>query len=145
MNISEVSSKMNIPVSTLRYYESEGLLQNIKRQSGIRDYSQNDIEQIRVIQCLKNSGLRIKDIKKFMQWCEEGDSTLSKRLELFDKREVEIKKKIDELNNALNMIQFKKWYYKTAVKDSTDKNVKEMIVTHTLPLDIKKLYEKTHE
>ena len=58
-SIGEVSKMFDLPVSTLRYYDKEGLFPNMQRVSGIRKFSDNEIEAIRVIECLKKSGLEI--------------------------------------------------------------------------------------
>ena len=73
--IGQVSEMFNLPVSTLRYYDKEGLFPNIQRSSGIRKFSDREVESLRMIECLKKSVMEIKDIKQFMQWCSEGSST----------------------------------------------------------------------
>lgn len=65
--IGQVSEMFNLPVSTIRYYDKEGLFPSMQRQSGIRQFGETEIEALRVIECLKASGLEIKDIKKFMK------------------------------------------------------------------------------
>lgn len=82
-SIGRVSEMFGLPVSTLRYYDKEGLFPNIERVSGIRKFSDRELESLRVIECLKKSGLEIKDIKQFMEWCALGRETYQKRLELF--------------------------------------------------------------
>ena len=66
--IGQVSEMFDLPVSTLRYYDKEGLFPELNRTSGIRQFSENEIEALRVIECLKKTGLQIKDIKQFMSW-----------------------------------------------------------------------------
>lgn len=84
-SIGQVSEKFQLPISTLRYYDKEGLLPNLKRgESGVRQFDEQALEAIRVIECLKKSGTSIKDIKHFMIWCEQGPSTYNKRLNLFE-------------------------------------------------------------
>lgn len=68
-----------LPVSTLRYYDKEGLFPHMERSSGIRKFSESEIEALRVIECLKKTGMEIKDLKPFMDWCAEGPSTYSNR------------------------------------------------------------------
>jgi len=58
--------KFHLPVSTLRYYDKEGLFPGMKRDSGIRKFDEKEIEALHVIECLKKSSLEIKDIKQFM-------------------------------------------------------------------------------
>lgn len=55
-------------------------------KGGIRKFSEREIETLRMIECLKKSGLEIKDIKLYMDWCEEGTSTLPQRKALFEKQ-----------------------------------------------------------
>ena len=52
MKISEVAKLTNIPSATLRYYEQIGLLDNVKKNHGIRDYQQEDIDRIHFITCM---------------------------------------------------------------------------------------------
>lgn len=60
--IGQVSKKFGLPISTLRYYDKEGLFPNMQRISGIRKFDEKEIEAIRIIECLKKSGMEIKDI-----------------------------------------------------------------------------------
>ena len=66
--IGQISEMFQLPISTLRYYDKEGLFPDLERSSGIRRFSEKEIEALRVIECLKKSGLEIKDIKLFMEW-----------------------------------------------------------------------------
>ena len=88
MKISEISKITNLPISTLRYYDKHGLLRNLKRnKSGTRVFDEKDLETLRIINCLKTSGMKINEIKKFMDWCSIGDSTIEKRLNMFYEQE----------------------------------------------------------
>lgn len=115
--IGKVSEMFGLPVSTLRYYDKEGLLPGIKRESGIRKFEDKDLETLRVIECLKKSGLEIKDIKRFIKWCAEGSSTFRQRKELFEERKKRVEEEIAKLNEVLNVLKFKCWYYGQAVKN----------------------------
>ena len=70
--IGQVSEMFQLPVSTLRYYDKEGLFPHMTRISGIRKFSDTEIECLRMIECLKKTGMEIKEIKQFMEWCAEG-------------------------------------------------------------------------
>lgn len=61
--IGQVAEMFGLPISTLRYYDKQGLFPQLIRESGIRKFSENEIEALRIIECLKKSGLEIKDIK----------------------------------------------------------------------------------
>lgn len=144
MQIGEISKKTGLSISTLRYYDKHGLLQNIDRSNGgIRKFDDKDLEALKIILCLKISGMKISEIKQFMDWCNEGDTTIDKRLNMFYEQEKNINKQIDILNKSLKLIKFKQWYYETAKRDGTEKNVKGMNLDD-YPDDIRKLYEEAH-
>lgn len=65
--IGQVAAMFQLPISTLRYYDNEGLFPYLKRKAGIRWFSEQELEALRVIECLKKAGLEIRDIKQFMQ------------------------------------------------------------------------------
>lgn len=141
--IGQVSKLFNLPVSTLRYYDKEGLFPNIKRSSGIRQFSETELETLRVIECLKKSGLEIKDIKQFINWCSEGNKTYQQRRNLFEQQKKQVEAEIERLNHVLNMIKFKCWYYDEAIKDGNEDRLSRLI-PEKLPDDIRELYESTH-
>ena len=122
--IQEVSKMTNIPTTTLRYYDKEGLLPFLERKSsGYRVFSDLDISMLQIIQCLKSTGMSVSDIKQFTQWLLEGDSTLEKRQQMFLKRKEDIENEIKELNKMLDIINYKCEYYKKAVKAGTEKHL----------------------
>lgn len=84
--IGQVSEMFNLPVSTLRYYDKEGLFPFMQRASGIRQFSDTEIAALKLIECLKKSGLEIRDIKQFMEWCQEGSRTYELRKQLLRDR-----------------------------------------------------------
>ena len=142
--IGQVSEMFHLPVSTLRYYDKEGLFPELKRVSGIRKFSENELEKLRLIECLKKSGLEIRDIKQFMEWCALGSETYGQRLELFFKRKEAVENEIRRLEKTLDMIRFKCWYYEQAIQDGNEKHIHEMLPNH-LPKDIQILYDRAHE
>lgn len=142
--IGQVSEMFDLPVSTLRYYDKEGLFPELNRTSGIRQFTEKEIETLRVIECLKKTGLQIKDIKLFMSWCMEGSSTYLKRKELFENQKKQVEKEINELNKTLDMLNFKCWYYSEVIKDENEDRVKSMIPDE-LPNSIKSAYKNSHK
>jgi DNA-binding transcriptional MerR regulator len=124
--IGEVAKKFNINISTLRYYDKEGLIPNLeKNESGNRVFDEEAISGLITIECLKKSGMSIKDVKTFIDWCQEGDETLKERLEMFLTRREALQSQIKELQSTLNYIDYKVEYYTKAVLDGTEKVVKE--------------------
>ena len=141
--IGEMSKMFALSIPTLRYYDKEGLFLDLDRDaSGNRLFDERHVEALRVIECLKKSGLQIKDIKKFMELVSLGQETVTDRKEMFLRQKKDIESKILEFENALDMIKFKCWYYENAEKLG-EKEVKAMIPDE-LPREIKNVYEKTH-
>ena len=141
--IGQVSELFQLPVSTLRYYDKEGLFPEIKRSGGIRYFDTTELEALRLGGCLKKTGMEIKNIKQFMQWCTEGSETYPKRLELIQKQKLECEKEIKRMEKALAMLKFKCWYYEQAIKDGSEDRLKTLIPDR-LPDGIRKAYENAH-
>lgn len=142
--IGQVSEMFGLPISTLRYYDKEGLFPGLERQSGIRRFSERELEALRVIECLKLSGLEIRDIKLFMAWCVEGPSTYADRKRLFEARKEIIEAEMVKLQKTLDMLKFKCWYYETALRDGNEDRLNEMLPDH-LPPQMQKLYDNAHK
>lgn len=141
--IGQVSEMFHLPISTLRYYDKEGFFPDLKRKGNIRYFSDNEIEALRVIECLKKSGLEIKDIKQFFIWVTEGSSSYSKRKKLFENRRSAVEEEIKQLEKILAMLKFKCWYYETAMTDGNEDRITSMLPNH-LPSEIQELYDKGH-
>ena len=143
-SIGQVSEMFGLPISTLRYYDKQGLFPGMERKSGIRKFGEKELETLRVIECLKKSGLEIKDIKQFMDWCVEGASTYALRKELFVRQKRTVEAEIAHMNKILDMLRFKCWYYETAMKDGNEDGINAML-PDKLPKNIQKLYDKGHD
>jgi DNA-binding transcriptional MerR regulator len=119
--IRQVAEKMGVTVPTLRYYDKEGLLPFVdKKPNGTRVFKDEDFQGLAIITCMKNSGMPIKDIKKFMDLCNEGDSKLKERLEIFLERKKSVQKQMEELNKVMETINHKISYYETAIEAGTE-------------------------
>lgn len=135
-SIGEVASLAGIPISTLRYYDREGLFPNLERSGGgIRRFTDKEVEALGIIECLKTSGLSIQEIKQFLDWCQEGDSSLQKRRELFYERLAVVTKQMEELQKTMNTLRFKCWYYDTALSAGTEE-VPRNLPPEKIPEDI---------
>jgi DNA-binding transcriptional MerR regulator len=120
-SISEVAKELNLTVYTLRYYDKEGLMPFVERTaSGTRLFKESDIDALKVIECLKSTGMPIKDIKNFIDWCSEGDSTLQQRYDMFMERKASVEAQMEELKKTMELIEHKCSYYKTALDAGTE-------------------------
>lgn len=142
-SIGEVARLFALPVSTIRYYDKEGLLPGIQRENGgIRRFDDQALEALRLIECLKRSGMEIRDIRQFMHWCAEGPSTYRQRLELFQKRRAEVEEELARMRRTLAMLDFKCWYYTQALKTGSEDFT--AAIPEGLPPEIRTLYDTSH-
>lgn len=120
-SISEVAKELNLTVYTLRYYDKEGLIPFVERTpSGTRVFKKSDIDALKVIECLKATGMPIKEIKTFIDWCSDGDSTLQQRYDMFLDRKAHVEAQMEELKKTMEVIEHKCFYYKTALDGGTE-------------------------
>jgi DNA-binding transcriptional MerR regulator len=103
--IKQVSEKTSLPPHVLRYYENEGLLPSVARSlNGIRRYSENDLEWLSLICCLKNTGMSIKQIKNFVELSMEGDGTLKERCDLLREHKKNVEDQMREMQKHLEKV-----------------------------------------
>ena len=115
-SIGQVAEKCGISAYTLRYYDKEGLLPFVKKTpSGLRNFADQDIELLRIIECLKGTGMQIKDIRQYIVWMMQGNSTLRERLDMFERQKERLELQIRQLTDFMDKINFKIDFYKDAV------------------------------
>ncbi len=120
--IKQAAELTNLTPVTLRYYDKQGLLPYMeRRESGYRMFSDGDIAMLRVIECLKKSGMSIKDIRQFSEWVLMGDDSLQERYEMFLERKKAVEAQMADLQKTLDFINHKCWYYETAIEAGTEK------------------------
>ncbi|MFA9377473.1 MAG: MerR family transcriptional regulator [Lachnotalea sp.] len=111
--IKQVSEQTSLSIYTIRYYDKEGLFPLIKRsESGIRKFTENDIKWIDLICCLKNSGMSLENIKKFMQCCLKGKKCVEERKIILEAHKENIQKQIEQLNKSMEIVNYKLEHYK---------------------------------
>ena len=114
-SIAQAAKEMNLTTYTLRYYDREGLLSNVKRdKSGNRIFTKDDMEMLSLICCLKNTGMPIKEIKQFIDWQNEGNNTLHDRNDILIKHKEYVLNQINDLKRHLRLIDRKLDYYHDA-------------------------------
>lgn len=118
--VGEMAKRMGVSASTLRYYDQERLLPFVERSSGgMRMFRESDYEWLKIIECLKKTGMPLKDIRGFILMAIEGDATIDARLELIIKQQEAVRERLSELQETLETLDFKRWYYETAKSAGT--------------------------
>ncbi len=106
--IQEVCKKTGLTAHTLRYYEKEKLLPSVGRSAGgFRQYSDEDLESLAMICCLKNTGMSVQNIGRFMELTREGDQTLRERCEMLKKHRETVVERLEEMQRYLDKVTWK--------------------------------------
>ena len=130
--VSEMANLLGIAPSTLRFYDKEGLLPFVERsKSGRRIFQEKDLEWMQVLQCLKKTRMPLKDIRSFIHLAMTGDETIRERLALFQNQRDLVRTQMAELQETLDTLDFKCWYYETAQAAGTTE-----VLNHLRPEDI---------
>jgi DNA-binding transcriptional MerR regulator len=118
-----VVEHLNVTGNTLRYYEKEGLLKNISRDSsGRRVYNDENIEILDFIRALRLTGMPISEIKKYLELNELGDDTISQRKEMILQHKTKVQNKINEDLKYLEVISYKAAMYDLKEREFKQKN-----------------------
>ena len=125
--VSEMAKLLNIPPSTLRYYDREGLLPFVERsESGIRVFKEEDYGWLKIISCLKSAGMTLKNIRRYIEMAMKGDETVDARLQLLVEQREQIQNQMAELQRPLDVVEYKCWYYQTAKETGSEEIPKNM-------------------
>ena len=127
-SIQEVSKRTGLSAHTLRYYEKEGLISGVERTpGGFRQYSDEDMEALGLICCLKNTGMTLQEIARFVALTRQGDHTLEERVNMLRAhrenvlaRMEEMKKHLEKVTRKLNFFTQKLGEYQSRVTDAKD-------------------------
>jgi DNA-binding transcriptional MerR regulator len=118
--VSQIAEKMGITVYTLHYYDKEGLFPFVERnRNGARVFKDSDFRWLDTIVTLKNTGMPIKEIRQYIEWAMEGDSTMTQRFECIKKQKELVEKQLEELKSYAELLDYKEWYYETALAAGT--------------------------
>lgn len=107
-SIQNVSAKTGLSPHTLRYYEKEGLLSPVNRTpGGFRQYTDEDLEALGLICCLKNTGMSLQEITRFVRLTRQGDETLRERVELLREHRESVIRRMNEMQEYLDKVTWK--------------------------------------
>ena len=140
--VGKIAKKLNIAPSALRYYDKEGLLPFVERSSGgIRIFREEDMDWLELIECMKRTGMPIKEIKHFIDCCVEGDSRINDRLSIIRNQRDRVLAEIEHLQTRLSMLEFKTWFYEEAQRRGTC-SFYEIATPDDIPLEYHKYFER---
>ena len=107
-SIQDVSKKTGLSAHTLRYYEKEGLITGVERsRGGFRQYSDEDLEALGLICCLKNTGMSLQEIARFVELTHQGEHTLKERVEMLRHHRENVISRMSEMQKHLDKVTWK--------------------------------------
>ena len=108
----QVCRELNMTYQTLKFYCNEGLVPNVKRDSNNRRiFDEKDVKWIKDLTCLKKCGMSISEMKKYLDLCLQGESTIALRKDMLAKKQEELCGTIEELQNSIAYIDWKQNFY----------------------------------
>lgn len=115
--MKQAADKMGISVHTLRFYTNEGIFFNIQRDNnGVRLFTDDDLEWVYMVQCLRETDMSIASIKEYFELCKQGDSTVEKRYEMVMAQKEKAIQELERKQQQLDMLEWKTGYYQSIIK-----------------------------
>ena len=120
-SMKEACALTNMTYETLKFYCNEELVPNVKRDKrNYRIFDEHDIKWIQSLNCLKNCGMSIAEMKEYLALCLEGkDSIPQRKVMLAAKRET-LLQSISKLQEAVAYIDWKQGFYDDILSGKTE-------------------------
>ena len=116
--IKEVAEKMDVSEHTLRFWAKSGFFPFLTRNDNIvRMFSENDLNWVRIVKCLRSVGTQTKDVKRYIDLCIIGDSTIKERYQIILDTKAKALEQMDELKKQLELLDYKENFYKNLIKN----------------------------
>lgn len=117
--IKEVADKMEVSEHTLRFWAKSGFFPFIKRDANnVRRFSEEDLGWVRIVKCLRSVGTENKSIKRYIDLCIKGDSTIKERYEIILSTKQKALQQMEELKTQLDLLDYKENYYQNLIKNN---------------------------
>lgn len=108
MTIAEVSRMYDISADTLRYYEKEGLIPPVERDSaGRRNYSEIDCNWVSFVKCMRKAGISIDALGEYVKLFQEGEHTRDARKKILEDEREALLVKIADMQETLEYLNMK--------------------------------------
>ncbi len=131
--IKDVSKMMEVSEHTLRFWAKSNFFPTLKRnENNVRIFSENDLGWVKIVKCLRNVGVDNKSIKKYIDLCLIGDSTIPERFEIIKQTKVKAYRQMEVMKKQLELLDYKEKYYQNLIdsKSSDSSNPVNALVKH---------------
>ena len=111
--VKEVARIMGLSTYTIRYYDNSGLIPGVDRSDGnIRLFSDYNVSWLKLVHCLRATGLSIEGVRHYIEMCQQGDATIPERAELIFRQEKILREQLRSLQTQMEVLKYKKQYYR---------------------------------
>lgn len=119
--VKQLSNKCNISVHTIRFYDDQGLFPNVMRDShGTRLFTEENMDWVNLVLCLRNTGMSISDTKHFVELCKKGDCSIPERYQIILDQKKKAEEDLMEMQKRLAVLSHKENYYKSMLGKKTE-------------------------
>lgn len=106
---------------TLKFYCNEGLIPNVQRdKNNYRIFDENNINWIKSLACLKKCGMSIDEMKKYLNLCLQGESTIPQRQAMLAEKKKDLDSKKKEIEDSMAFIDWKQNFYDEVLSGKTE-------------------------
>ena len=111
-SMKEACELTGMTYENLKFYCKEGLVPNVKRDSrNYRIFDEHDIKWIQSLNCLKNCGMTIAEMKEYLALCLEGEPSIPARKDILAHKKEALLQSIQKLQEAIDYIDWKQNFY----------------------------------
>lgn len=118
--MKETCEKTGLHYETLKFYCNQGLVPNVKRNSkNYRVFDDNDVAWISSLNCLKNCGMSIAEMKNYIDLCLEGESTIMERKAILEEKRKSLEDEMQRIQESIDYIDWKQGFYDDILSGKT--------------------------
>ncbi len=119
--MKDACEKTGLVYETLKFYCNQGLVPNVKRDSqNRRIFSDRDIAWINSLNCLKNCGMGIREMKEYLDLCLVGRSSIPQRQVILERKLKELEAELKRIQDSIDYIHWKQSFYKDVLEGKTE-------------------------
>lgn len=117
--IKEVAQLMEVSEHTIRFWAKSGFFPFVTRdKNNIRQFSENDLDWVKIVKCLRSVGTENKAIKRYIDLCITGDSTIKERYEIIRATKKRAQTQMENLKKQLALLEFKEKFYRNLIENN---------------------------
>ena len=118
--VKQLSEKLDISVHTIRFYDDQGLFPDVTRDiHGTRLFSEDNLDWVNLVLCLRNTGMSVADIKHYIELCQKGETTILERYNIILKQKKKAEADLREMQKRLEVLRLKEQHYINALEMKT--------------------------